>query len=108
MDNWLKAMLAATPTASSHETARGTTADARPAFVGKRYIAGTESTKAAAIALIWRSEAAPNVGIGLLFIEKSSNLLPPALGIKCFLVENNLSYPGSDQINLCFVCSLKG
>ena len=55
-----KAMLTATPAANGQETARGAATDARPALVGKKYIASTESTKAVAIALIWMSEVAPN------------------------------------------------
>ena len=55
-----KMTLAATPAANDQETARGAATDARPALVGKRYIARTESTKAVAMALIWMTEVAPN------------------------------------------------
>ena len=37
-----KAMLTATPAANGQETARGAATDARPALVGKKYIARTE------------------------------------------------------------------
>jgi hypothetical protein len=54
------ATLTATPAASDQETARGAAIDARPADVGKKYIARTESTKATTMAQIWIRELAPN------------------------------------------------
>jgi ribosomal protein S14 len=60
MVEWPKTTLTATPAANDQETVRGAATDARPALVGKRYIARTESTKAIAIALIWMRELAPN------------------------------------------------